>query len=116
MIGFSIHITYMIGLLFYSEVAYTNPPADFNPHYSLGLLVFIVYPLMYEMAQLFFTGFWDYFSDISNYLDMLYLASSVALTFVHSSFGPEPPFSKALMCLVGTLAFRRTMNFLRILS
>lgn len=68
------------------------------------------------MVQLYRAGISDYFSDFGNWIDILYIVGSVSMTFVHANLGPQPSISKFLMCLVGALAFRRTMGFLRILK
>ena len=61
-------------------------------------------------------GFTDYFSDLGNWIDMLYLAGSVSMAILHMTLdnGAYAIPSKILMLLVITLAIRRTFNYLRI--
>ena len=62
-------------------------------------------------------GVLDYITDTGNYIDLIYIYGSIAMSFVHgSSIGPYAFVSKVLMCLVALLAIRRTFNFLRIFS
>lgn len=56
----------------------------------------------------------DYFSDLGNWVDMLYLAGSVSMAILHFTIGAYAVASKLLMLLVVTLAIRRTFNYLRI--
>ena len=58
----------------------------------------------------------DYFSDLGNWVDMLYLAGSVGMGILHMTLekGAYAIASKILMLLVITLAIRRTFNYLRI--
>lgn len=71
--------------------------------------------MIYEIIQMFKIGLEDYFTDLGNYADLVYIFGSVAMAFVHMddpySFG-----SKLLMSIIVILAIRRTFNFLRIFS
>lgn len=62
------------------------------------------------------SGLNDYFSDLGNYLDCLYLLGSVTMAILHIVLerGAYEIPSKILMLLVVTLAIRRTFNYLRI--
>jgi hypothetical protein len=86
-----------------------------SKYYSIVLLVGILYPMIYEIIQMFKIGLEDYFTDLGNYADLVYIFGSVAMSFVHMddpySFG-----SKLLMSIIVILAIRRTFNFLRIFS
>jgi hypothetical protein len=63
---------------------------------------------------LYKNGITDYFSDLGNWIDMLYLAGSVSMAILHYIDGAYAIPSKILMLLVITLAIRRTFNYLRI--
>ena len=83
---------------------------------AFALLVGIVYPFIYETLQLIRIGPKDYFMDLGNYLDLVYILGSIVMTFVHVTHSPYIFMSKLLMALIVTLAIRRTFNFLRIFS
>mmetsp|Transcript_2923 Transcript_2923/g.4509 ORF Transcript_2923/g.4509 Transcript_2923/m.4509 type:complete len:216 (-) Transcript_2923:148-795(-) len=61
-------------------------------------------------------GFVDYWSDTGNYIDLIYIGSSLAMSQLHDDpdIGPRTLLSKTLMIIVATLAIRRTFSFLRI--
>lgn len=65
---------------------------------------------------MFNNGISDYLSDFGNWIDCLYIGGSIAMTINHSNHGPLTPASKFFICLVGALAFRRTMGYLRIFN
>lgn len=58
----------------------------------------------------------DYLSDFGNYIDLVYIWGSIAMTFVHLELTPYHWISKVIMCTVCLLAIRRTFNFLRIFT
>ena len=60
-------------------------------------------------------GLEDYFTDLGNYADLVYIFGSVAMAFVHM-VDPYSFNSKLLMSIIVCLAIRRTFNFLRIFS
>ena len=134
LIGCIIHFIYMGILFFYLNKIYIHgvevkqcpdPPVENDPPCSAGpddpynyvLLAGVVYPACYEIIQMCKGGVLDYITDTGNYIDLIYIYGSIAMSFVHgSSMGPYAFVSKVLMCLVALLAIRRTFNFLRIFS
>lgn len=61
-------------------------------------------------------GLVDYWSDIGNYVDLIYIYGSVAMCIVHLIQGPYSWYSKLLMIVTIMLAIRRTFNFLKIMN
>lgn len=85
--------------------------------YNYVLLLGVIYPASYEIIQMCKGGVMDYLTDSGNYVDLIYIYGSIAMSFLHgSSLGPYHFASKLLMCIVALLAIRRTFNFLRIFS
>jgi hypothetical protein len=84
-------------------------------NYSYALLAGILYPMLYEIKQMA-GGLSDYFLDLGNYIDIVYIFGSVAMAILHMTLekGPYGPVSKIMMLIVVTLAIRRTFNYLRI--
>lgn len=111
--GLIMHMIYIVVLLLYTQEGFIH--GELNHNLSYGLLAFQLYPFFYEIIQLCHGG-WDYFSDFGNFIDIIYIASSVVMTVIHANLGAEHAISKFLMCLVGALAFRRTLTYLRILN
>ena len=61
-------------------------------------------------------GLNEYLSDLGNYVDLVYIFGSIAMTFVHIMYSPYLPISKVIISVIVILAIRRTFNFLRIFS
>jgi len=61
-------------------------------------------------------GVVNYLSDIGNYIDLLYIWGSIAMSIIHGYLTPYHNISIILMCLVALLAIRRTFNILRIFT
>ena len=59
-------------------------------------------------------GLYDYWTDLGNYVDLVYILGSILMTAVHILTSPYEWYSKYLMSLIVFLAIRRTFNFLRI--
>ena len=74
--------------------------------------------MCYELVQMYKAGFTDYFGDLGNYVDLVYIFGSLVMTILHMTLqkGAYDWPSKLLMLLVVTLAIRRTFNYLRIFS
>lgn len=72
------------------------------------MLVGILYPCIYEMLQIKQIGFYDYFTDIGNYIDMTYIVGSIAMIVIHITRTPYIFESKLLMAIIVSLAIRRT--------
>lgn len=90
--------------------------ASDSNHLSYILLVGVLYPFLYELIQCYQIGFLDYVTDLGNYIDLVYILGSIAMTFVHVALTPYAFISKVIMAAIVTLAIRRTFNFLRIFS
>ena len=138
--GFFLHLVYIIILIMYTDFVYIKKAenveiagtdgADALPgtaeievehnddeslrNFSIILLAGIIYPLVYETVQMFKGGIGDYLSDAGNYIDLLYIWGSVAMSVIHIVKGPYEWYSKALMIIVVILAIRRTFSYLRI--
>ena len=61
-------------------------------------------------------GVLDYFGDTGNWIDLVYIVSSILMSQLHDNpdIGPYFWFSKLLMIIVAILAIRRTFTLLRI--
>ena len=89
-------------------------PEYSNNPYALILLLGILYPFIYECIQYFNIGLEDYFSDLGNYFDILYILSSVAMSIVHLIIDPFKFFSKIVMIISIMLSIIRTFKMMRI--
>jgi hypothetical protein len=80
----------------------------------IGLALGILYPALYDWSQMFKVGLVAYFTDPSNYADMLYIWGSILNIVLQSLFGPFILPCKILMCFIVLLLIMKTFFFLRI--
>ena len=72
----------MLTLIIYIDVAYIKNERGEDGTYflrticNLIIATGLVYPMFYEIKQLYRCGFWAYFSDVSNYIDITYMAAA----------------------------------------
>jgi len=71
--GCFFHFFYTFTLMVFINKVYIQNDTENNRVYQYLLCVGIIYPFWYETLQLYRSGFKDYFSDINNYLDLLYI-------------------------------------------
>lgn len=84
-------MVYMVVLMVYTDRSYIHFPQEIEAHDSsiaFVLLIFQIYPTGYELVQLYDAGVTDYLGDFGNWIDCVYILSSIAMTFVHASIGP----------------------------
>lgn len=74
------------------------------------MLANILYPAIYEALQMYYCGFTNYISDIGNYIDLLYIWGSIAMSIVHQYMTPLHIVSKGMCCITALLAIRRTFK------
>jgi len=84
-----------------------------NP-YAILLLGGVIYPLVYELTQCRLVGIVDYFLAIENYLDIMYISSSIAMTISHLLLNPFHILSKIIIIFVICMASIRTFKVLKI--
>lgn len=106
-IGFFLHLVYIIILIMYTDFVYIKKAENVEikategalpgeaeieveheddenlRNFSIVLLAGIIYPLVYETVQMFKGGIGDYLSDAGNYIDLLYIWGSVAMSVIH---------------------------------
>jgi len=131
LVGFFVHIAYIIILFMYTNLVYVHgfssggeeggdtgaggdsKGGDESGGLSIILLCGVLYPAIYETVQMAKDA-GGYFEDLGNYVDLVYIWGSVAMSILHMELTPYHFVSKVLMALIVTLAIRRTFNFLRI--
>ena len=65
---------------------------------------------------MFKNGIGEYLSDLGNYIDLIYIWGSIAMSILHMILTPYATISKILMSLIVILAIRRTFSFLKLFS
>lgn len=53
---------------------------------ELALIIPVIYPILYESTQVYKMGLRDYLSELGNYLDIIYLLSSISNTLLQNTF------------------------------
>ena len=75
--GCAAHFTYVALLMVYINFIYIQNNVDNKKFFEYLILVGVVYPAWFETYQLFSGGIRDYFSDLGNYSDIIYIWGSV---------------------------------------
>ena len=86
MFGTCVHLFYILMLFLYTYDKYVyidNPMIEASNSQSIMILVCVTYPAIYESMQAVKGGIWEYFTDISNYLDIMFVWGSIAMSIVH---------------------------------
>lgn len=115
LIGTTVHMIYLGFLFIYTLRQYVYPdPKDSDHTMSLIILFCVTYPLLYEFTQVCNLGPFEYFSDMGNWFDIVFIGGSIVMTILHYFNGPLEFYSRLVMAIVLLSANRRTMTFLRI--
>lgn len=85
-----------------------------NNIYAAFLLLGILYPMVYDMAQMYKAGISVYFSDTANYADFIYIWGSVGNAILQIVYDPFQLPSRIIMCIIVCLLICKTFFFLRI--
>ena len=80
-LGMAMHMFYTLMITIYVHEAYMNQPMH-QQLYTVLLAVGILYPAFYDFKQLYIIGIRNYFSDIGNYSDCLYIWGSLVNVFL----------------------------------
>lgn len=107
------HLFYTVILIIYVKNSYLIENEN-QVVYAVLLAVGIIYPALYDMTQMVRGGLLDYFSDLQNYGDMLYIYGSLVNIILQLRLGPFHIVSKVFMCVIVLLLISKTFFFLRI--
>lgn len=107
------HLFYTVILIIYVKNSYLIENEN-QVVYAVLLAVGIIYPALYDMSQMVRGGLLDYFSDLQNYGDMLYIYGSLVNIILQLRLGPFHIVSKVFMCVIVLLLISKTFFFLRI--
>jgi hypothetical protein len=82
--------------------------------YAILIAVGILYPALYDLTQMVRAGLANYFGDLWNYADMLYVWGSIGNIVLQLYLGPFNIYSRITMCIIVLLLISKTFFFLRI--
>lgn len=92
MVGFTIHCIYVGILVTYTYFIYILDiesglaEKPIRHTLELALIIPVFYPSGYECTQVYKMGLRAYLSDLGNYLDIIYLLSSISNTLLQNAF------------------------------
>lgn len=113
--GCMMHILYTVVFAVYvSQGCMVETEGWHQTIYATILLISILYPLYYDTTQMYKAGLVAYFSDVSNYVDFVYIWSSVANAVLQIVYDPFILPSKILMSIIVCFLICKTFFFLRI--
>jgi hypothetical protein len=81
---------------------------------TIILFLGILFPAYYDFTQLYKTGLEDYFSDLGNYSDCLYIWGSIMNVFLQNILGPFHIVCRVIMLIIVIQVLLKTFFFLRI--
>lgn len=76
-VGCFFHFAYLTIMLVYVNAVYINNTQKYGEEFGILLIVGILFPMCYDLTQLYRTGVTEYFADIQNYSDQMYVWCSV---------------------------------------
>ena len=82
--------------------------------YAIFLAFGIIYGAIYDFTQFMRIGPKKYFQDPWNYIDMVYIVTSVIQVILHIWLGPFHIVCKIAMLIVVSVALLKSFFFLRI--
>jgi hypothetical protein len=80
------------------------------------LLIGIIYPMCYSTIQAMKVGPLEYFTDTVNWIDILYVIGSLAMSILHFITSPFLFLSKAVMIFVIFVSILKTFKSMRIIT
>jgi hypothetical protein len=78
------------------------------------ILACLGYPLVFEFIQVIKFGFINYFSDLANYMDVVFIGGSVVMALIRFWGQSKMWYGKLVTILVIMACIRRTFSFMRI--
>lgn len=117
-----VHFTYIIILIIFVNHNYINGHKNQNhlneiyaDETQLILMgITIIYPLFYELFQLYQDGPTNYFLDISNWNNVSFIGVSIATFVIHQIYPVTSIVPKVGMTLMIILSVSRTLEYMRI--
>lgn len=117
------HFFYILTLVIYINLIYIHDLQHYLTSGAVLVCVGLLYPLVYTGVQMFKGGIKAYFQELGNYVDLVFLACSVANIVLalagDSSTGQGGPFGngcRILMIVILLIALVKSFSRLRIFS
>jgi hypothetical protein len=114
LMGFSFHLFYVFSLVSLINEVYIEGNVENLSNYIILLSVCIIYPFIYDTTQLIKAGISEYFSETSNFSDMIYIYGGIANIIMLDLFDPYQFQNKLIMTILILQQIVKTFFFLRI--
>lgn len=99
-VGCFFHFAYLTIMLVYVNAVYINNTIKYGEEFGILLIVGILFPMCYDLTQLYRTGVTEYFADIQNYSDQMYVWCSVMNVISQNSTDSQLLYNKILMSII----------------
>lgn len=108
------HFIYMVVMLLYIKEVYIDYNMGNQGVYSILLIIGVVYPTWYDSLQLYKIGPKAYFSDLTNYNDLVYTWGSLINLYLQNFSDPQNLSNKIIMTFLLLMQLLKSFFFLRI--
>ena len=98
-LGMAMHMFYTFMLTVYVNEAYLKE-TSYQQGMTAILFLGIIYPAYYDCSQLYKVGLTEYFSDLGNYSDCIYIWGSIINVFLQNFLGPFHIVCRTIMCVI----------------
>jgi hypothetical protein len=114
LIGCFFHFCYLTIMIIYVNAIYINNDTSNNYLYGILLMIGIIYPMFYDLRQLYLLGPKEYFQDIFNYSDQIYVWASFANVISQNFTDSFTLRNKLLMTIILLQQIIKSFFYLRI--
>lgn len=109
------HAIYTVIFILYVNYVYLDMiEQQYIKYWSFALFIGMLYPWLYDLAQMIQDGPREYFSDMWNWADFVYIYGSLINIVIQNLIGPYEVITEILMSIIVLLLIIKTFFFLRI--
>ena len=113
--NFLMHCSYILLMMFYTYFIYMIPCNEATHRgLTIALGVSMLYPLTYCLIQVYIDGVKEYFSDTSNYLNILYNLLNITNIVLQFTHGPRYVLTLMVLTVIIIVFVAKTFLFMRI--
>ena len=113
--GSFMHAVYTVIFVLYVNYIYLEMiNLKYVFHWSVALFIGMLYPWLYDLAQMIRDGPKEYFADLWNWADFVYIYGSLINILIQNFVGPYEVVTEILMSVIVVLLIVKTFFFLRI--
>jgi hypothetical protein len=113
-VGCFFHFAYLTIMLIYVNAIYINNNTKDATLFGILLICGIIFPMCYDLTQLYRSGITEYFQEVQNYSDQLYVWCSVMNVISQNSTDSQAIYNKVLMTIIFLQQIIKSFFYLRI--